>query len=128
MHEPKLTPGRAGGAVAQNMPIRASWDTVILPPQKIPRLFTASNPATGIGIPANHALCMISNGNVTLTLTNLGDQSIVLPFPATAGKRIIPIVEIGNVGVTLIEGASVALWIEDLRAMEPWICEGAYRP
>lgn len=133
MHDPVLIPGKGGGAAAQNMPIRANAPTVILPPAKSkPRTFVGKGVTarTGLAIPENHALTIVCDGPVLLTLVNKGDDDIVLPFPA-GYFRVIPIKEIGFVDAIAIGGNApthFTLWIEDLRAMEPWICEGEYRP
>lgn len=127
MHEPKLIPGKGAGAVAQNMPIRAVIDTVILPPAIVPR-YNANGGAPldlKASIPENHALVILCDAAFVLTLSNPGDKTINLPFPAGI-RRIIPIRQIGEVSVTTT--GKVAWWIEDMRAMEPWICEGEYRP
>lgn len=132
MHDPKLTPGRGGGASAQNMPIRATAKTIILPPQKIPRIFTvdSQDQTTGFAIPENHALWVSTPlAHLILTLSNPGDTDIVLNLPPDV-YRIIPITQILGVGVRTTQETAedVSLWIEDLRAMEPWICHGEFRP
>lgn len=120
---------------SQCMPIRAAVETIILPPQKVPLTFagTGNTVRTGLSIPENHALTVVSDGNLLLTLINDGDTPIVVPLPA-GYRRIIPIRQIGFVDALAAAATNVApavkytLWIEDLRAMEPWLCDGALRP
>lgn len=114
---------------AQCMPIRAGVETIILPPQKIPRTFAADgqDQDTGFSIPENHALWAVSESPLTLTLTNPGDTDIVLPMPSGI-RRVIPIRVIGGVLARSTDGSNYTLWIEDLRAMQPWICDGEFRP
>lgn len=132
MHEPQTVskefiPGRGAGANAQQMPIRAGVETIILPPQKVQRTFTSAK-ITGLAIPENHALVVVCDGKVKLTLSNQGDDPWTLPLIA-GYRRVIPIVEILTVTIaSLDEGSTVTMWIEDLRAMEPWICAGEFRP
>lgn len=133
MHEPgtvsekRFVPGKGAGANAQQMPIRAGVETIVLPPQKVMRTFTAGGD-TGLGIAENHALVIVSDVSVKLVLSNPGDEPWTLALNA-GYRRIITQVQIQKVNIAALgAGGTATLWVEDLRAMEPWICAGEYRP
>jgi DNA/RNA endonuclease G (NUC1) len=112
------------------MPIRANAPTIIIPPSKVPRHFVGKGQtpvATGAMIPENHALAIIANGAVMLTLSNPGDDDIIVPLPA-GFWRVIVTKQIGDVTALAENTTRWSQWIEDLRAMEPWICAGEFRP
>jgi len=127
MHEPSLIPGPGAGASAQNMPIRAMCETIVVAPAGITRNFAGDKVATTTtnkAIPENHALCVCSISPLVLTLQSPGDPDIVLPIPA-GFRRIVVIRPVSQ--VLAKSDDQYSLWIEDLRAMEPWICDAKYR-
>lgn len=111
---------------SQCIPFAGAMETIALPYAKIPRTYIKGLIAdTGLSIPQNHALVIVSGYPLVLTLQNPGDEDIVLPLPAGA-RRIIVIKAIAKVAVNADGGWTA--WIEDLRSLANWDCNGANRP